>query len=870
VNSLFTKFAGLALALTATGLLLTACGAGPEETANLPVRGTSVATGSPTATITPTVTAVVSPPRVVAGQIYTYQAAAPSGATVTWSWGDGSPDSVGTTVQKVWNKSGSQTVSLSANAGSSTASFTQTVAVAGEPVTTGDRHTCALQPSGGVVCWGDSSSGQIGNGTTNGNVTESVVVTGLTNAIALSAGANHTCALKAGGSVACWGNNVNGQLGDGTSGSSKPNITTVLGLTDAVAISAGQFHTCALKANASVVCWGRNIAGQLGDGNLNGNFNSNTPTTTPTPVTGLTDAVALSAGANHTCALKTGGSLVCWGGNFNGQLGDGTNNNNKSGPVPVTGITDVVALSAGSEHTCALKAGGSAACWGKNSDGQVGDGTTVPRATSTAVVGLTNAVAINAGGNINSTIFKGRTCALKANGSVACWGDQGFDPTKSATVQANATTIAGLTDTVSISAGGDHICALKASGAIACFGNDVSGQLGDGATGGAQTKFVAVNTVGGLLTDTTAMSAAGDGHTCAVKIDNTVVCWGRNDRGQLGNSTNIGTFNSNPTATAVVGLTDVAKVTAGYTHSCAVKKDSTVMCWGDNNYFQLGNTVGLTDVDAVTAGDEFTCAVKKDNTVVCWGWNSYGQLGRSKDIGFGASNTTPTPTAVVGLTDVVTLTAGLGHACAVKKDSTVVCWGNNFFGQLGNSTNIGTDNPNHTPTVVVGLTDVDTVTAGARGLHTCAVKKDNTVVCWGKNFSGQLGNSTNIGTNNPNPIPTAVVGVTDAATVTTGTDYTCVVKKDDTVVCWGSEKYTTAGTNFANPSSPTVVAGLTDASRAYVGGNHACAVKKDNTVVCWGLNDYGQLGAPGRPPLLINTSIKSNPTPVLGGAIFWK
>jgi alpha-tubulin suppressor-like RCC1 family protein len=736
VKSLFTKYISpvLALAMLTVGaLLLSACGASVTEVANPAVSGNG------------TVTAVVSPSRVVAGQIYTYEAKSSSGTTVTWSWGDGSPDTVGSTVQKVWNKAGSQTVTLSATGANSKAAVTQSVVVAGEPVSAGADHSCALQPDGKVACWGSNFYGQLGDGSSANLRLTPVAVIGLTDATAISAGEYHSCALKIGGSAVCWGSNSSGQLGDGTSGNDKTTTITVTGLTDAVALNAGNEHTCALKANGSVVCWGRNSTGALGDG-------TTTTKVITTAVAGLTDAVGISAGggttsstagnvyAGRTCALRANGSTVCWGNNSSGELGDGSTIG-KTTPVAVTGLTDTVAISAGAGHTCAIKANGAIACWGNNAQSQLGDGNVgLVKTNLVAVPGLIDTVSMNAGG-----LF---SCALQRDGTVSCSGSnfQGQLGDGTTTTRTITAAVTGLTDAKTLTTGFYHACVIQASGTVACWGDNADGQLGDGTSRNIKTSTTVVSG----LTDAVALSA-NRSHTCALRANGNVACWGFNAYGEIGDGTTV----TRTVSTAVTGLTDAVAISAGGYHTCAVRAGGSVVCWGWNINGQLGGTTtanatvvtGLTDAVSVSASDSHTCAIKKGGNVVCWGGNSSGQLGD------GTTTTKAIPTAVINLKDAVALGTSSFHSCALKANGSVVCWGSNFYGSIGDGTTTPTIRT--ASTAVLGLTDAVSLSVG--GYHNCALKTDKSIVCWGLNNTGQLGGGTTIDISNM-PLPTPVLG----------------------------------------------------------------------------------------------------------------
>jgi alpha-tubulin suppressor-like RCC1 family protein len=332
-------------------------------------------------------------------------------------------------------------------------------AVGAVAVASGGMHACAILADGTVRCWGANTHGQLGNGSTTDSATPVAVQGLVAPATAIALGAEHSCAIVStmGGKVQCWGGNASGQLGDGKAPVDQPTAT-VAQISGVTAVAAGGQHSCATTSLGQLACWGANTFAQLGNG-----------TTAVLPgvqMLNLSSANAVSAGTNHTCAIAMGG-LWCWGAGADGQLGAA--NPPWSAPVSVLS-SPVSSPAAGGAHSCVLY-GNPARCWGSNTHGQLGDGTTTSRPTTNVGVQTLQVVSAIAAGLEH-------TCAL-ADGKAWCWGrnDSGQvgDPGSTDVLSPKAVPLA-ITPSA-IAPGGAHTCALVGS-AVWCWGSNARGQLG--------------------------------------------------------------------------------------------------------------------------------------------------------------------------------------------------------------------------------------------------------------------------------------------------------------------------------------------------------------------------------------------------------
>jgi len=532
-------------------------------------------------------------------------------------------------------------------------------------IAAGGSHSLAIKADGTLWAWGRNNTGQLGIGVTDGTPHLVPVQVETDNDwVALSGGDLHTLAVKRSGTLWAWGENNNGELGDGTTtDQNKPIQISVLSdgsnITDIVAVAAGATHSLALKANGEIYAWGINLAGQLGDNTLVGSLD-------PFPV--AQDAISwvgTEPGGQFTTARRSDGTLWSWGDNSSGQLGDNSLTQRTS-PVMVGTGTNWIAEATGWSHTVALKADGTLWAWGDNTSGQLGDNSTNDRSAPNQIT-----------------------------------------VTQPATVSNNWAAVA---------AGDFHTLALKADGTLWSWGDNASGQLGDGTT---TMKSVPIQIDPAFGNHWIAI-AAGGSHSMALQSDGTLWTWGDNSYGQLGDPT-LGSgltppfvstpqqiFNFSPPTTGY--NSSWVAIAAGLDHSLALQADGTLWAWGGNFSGQLGNgnaidqnvptqvnsstgpVVHFVDVVAISAGDSYSVARKADGSLWSWGNNMSGQLGNGSIDATPATHSTPLREST-NSNDWFSAGSGGSHTIALKAGGTLSAWGSNAFGQLGDGTTVAKSSP---------------------------------------------------------------------------------------------------------------------------------------------------------------------------------
>ena len=620
-------------------------------------------------------------------------------------------------------------------------------------------------------------------------------------------------------------------------------VATSTGWTD---VDGGFRHTCALRS-AELYCWGENEEGQLGIG-------STDPASTPQRVGDGKTWSDVSVGSAHSCGIRAG-QLYCWGANDVGQLGIGDGPGSPT-PVRVGQSANWTAVTAGTGHTCAIRSPGQMWCWGANGEGQVGNGNREQQSWPTVLITASHTWTDVAAGALH-------TCGTRSGG-LYCWGDNAFgqiaDGGSSDALEPKRIGTGTTWDTVA--SGNYHSCARTLASDLFCWGDNGGGQVGDGTSGNVRRSPAEV----GAGQQWTGPVAAGDAHSCASTTGGALWCWGVNALGQRG----VVLPQQATTPVRVGSEGGWGKVGAGNAHTCGVNA-GRLWCWGHNAYLQVGDGTTINRFLPVTVGPEVdwssistyssitavqrtsTCGIRSGE-LWCWGRNTYGQLGDGTT-GTGRDHAVRVGTAE----DWNVVAMGNGHACGIKADGELWCWGRNGDGQVGN----GTYTDRTTPARIGGRTDWTSVATGSR--HTCGVA-GGVLWCWGSNVSGQVGDSTTATRNAPTAVSAPFSGWTSVSAGgddLAGAGHTCAIRSPGELWCWGRNTSGEAGLGAVTGTVvPLRVGAASDWKQVDAGERHTCGLRGAGALWCWGYNASGQVGDG-------TTTQRTTPVPV-GSATDWR
>lgn len=535
-----------------------------------------------------------------------------------------------------------------------------------------------------------------------------------------------------------------------------------------------------------------------------------------------TNWTSVACGDIHTVALRSDGTLWAWGGNGYGQVGDGSTTN-RSVPIQIGSSTNWVSVACGKHHSVAVRSDGTLWTWGYNGYGQIGDGSTAHRNSPVQVGSATNWASVACG--------EYHTVAVRSDGTLWAWGRNGDGQIgDGSTTQRNSPVqIGGAENWASVSCGQDHTLALRSDGSLWAWGYNGHGQVGDGST---SQRFSPVQA--GSATNWTTV-VGGAYHTVAVRNDGTLWTWGRNNEGQLGD----GSYVTRPSPMQIGSATHWASVVGGDFHTIGLRTDGTLWAWGYNEEGQFGNgtmvhrtrpaQVGVLSQWASTlaGGRSHMTALRSDGTLWAWGDNVFGQLGDS------STTQRNSPVQAGGAMNWAAVASGAFHTAAIRSDGTLWTWGDYVFGQLGD----GSTTQRNSPVQVGNVTNWTAVACGA--YHAMALRSDGTLWAWGYNSSGQLGDGSTTQRNSPVQVGSA----TNWAFVACGELHTLAVRNDGTLWAWGYNVYGRLGDGSTTQrSSPVQVGSATNWSSVACGEMHTVALRNDGTLWAWGYNGDGQLG----------------------------
>ena len=623
----------------------------------------------------------------------------------------------------------------------------------------------------------------------------------------LALGTEHTCAIAANGSVSCWGRNHRGQLGDGTRRDSGTPVR-VQGLQDVAQVVAALDRTCARQASGRVFCWGARTE-FLGVWAID---ERQYDRLVPTPVGEIEDALDLAISDRMSCVSRESGVVTCW-------IDPGVHYEDEP-PLDdtfgdVTGLSDVVQLDVAGRG-CAVHGSGELSCFdfgpSRDDDGR-------------PVIAIERFSEIHDAHRVStsSTWFGTVSCLVHRGGEVSCWGRWQFDSESEEDIE--PVRVAGIDDAADVAVAPGHACVLHETGRVSCWGLGSYGELGNGTT----ERSLEPTPVEGLR-DVVTIGAGGTfgrGHTCAIKGNGEIMCWGWDGFGQLG----LGEIGYRHRPRTVVGLDDAVQISAGANHTCAVRAEGELRCWGEGEIGQIGTTSGVDSslallpegvgaVTVVEAGELGTCVALATGEIACWGLSGLGSVGLEEPRRAYSFE----PRVLPDIVGVRSMSIGMDvegytDGCMVRDTGRIECSRNSFYPFTGEELEDGR-------VVIPDITDAVSVVYSAVGQ--CAMLESGGVSCW-ENTPGRVDHTS-----------------TDVA-VDAGGAVLCLVRESGQVECVGRGRHGALGTglreSWVNGDHARNVTGIDDAIDVSTGEQDiVCALHESGRVSCWGWSWGGVFG----------------------------
>ncbi|WII70528.1 hypothetical protein QJS83_08665 [Bdellovibrio sp. 22V] len=566
----------------------------------------------------------------------------------------------------------------------------------------GGGHTCAITQAGQLQCWGRNDFGQLGIGSLTNQSSPQNVDAGVTYS-SVVIGYNTSCAITTSGALKCWGGNAKGQVGDGTVMTRTAPVLIDSGVSYAK-VSVAQDHVCALTTGNKVKCWGDNTSFQLGR-------ETQIKVPTEIDASENYKSLSVGGGSYNasvpvSCGVTVGNYLKCWGVNPNGIF------NNSVVGVETVSVRDVdigaiySKISMGGRSGCGISADQDLLCWGANNNFQIGDRTDWNRYTPVfADAGNKYSFVSVAAGTVTSSQTP-HTCAITTTGVLKCWGDNSYGKIgDGTTVDKTMPKVIdpGVTYT-KVAVAAWNTCAVTTAGVLKCWGRNNNGQLGIGTTVDSLTPKVVD---AGVTYSEVAISEDYDNgkvHACAITTAGILKCWGSNAHAALGDGTT-----TNSTLPKVIDSVTYTKIAVGAAflggYSCGITTSNELKCWGYNGQKNLGDgtTTQRTSPIVIDAGTQFkevslkgshSCAITLAGVLKCWGYNFYSMVG---------DGTTVSPNAPIVIDSGTSYSSiSVGHAawtrsasCGITTAGGLRCWGIDYFGEMGLP--VGTHLPSYVP-----------------------------------------------------------------------------------------------------------------------------------------------------------------------------